>query len=82
MTKRPTRETAKPSAIPEQNSASLTYPKRLASACAEVLAIMLTGEAMTAADTLDEASTMRAAAQVHYLKERYGWPIVSEPRAV
>ena len=63
------------------NSAIFTYPQRPASACAEVLARLLAGEVMTAADTLGEAGTMRAAAHVHYLIERYEWPIESEERA-
>lgn len=64
------------------NSAIFTYPPRKDSACAEVLARLLAGEALTAADTLADVSTMRAAAHAEYLKKRYGVPIVSEPRAV
>jgi hypothetical protein len=60
---------------------SFAYPKRIASACADVLARLLAGEVLTAQDTLDKASTMRASAQVHYLAEKYDWPIVSEERA-
>ncbi len=63
------------------NSAIFSYPQRHASACAEVLARLLAGEVLTAGDTLSEAGTMRAAAHVHYLAARYGWPIVSEERA-
>ncbi len=63
------------------NKRIFAYPKRPASACAEVLARLLAGEVLTAGDTLNEAGTMRAAAHAHYLEERYGWPIVSEPRA-
>lgn len=58
------------------------YPQRPASACAEVLARLLSGEVLTAADTLSEAATMRAAAHVHYLAERYNWPIEADDRAV
>lgn len=58
-----------------------TYPQKPASACAEVLARLLAGEVLTASDTLSEASTMRAAAHVHYLMGRYEWPILSEERA-
>lgn len=58
-----------------------TYPKRLASACAEVLARLLSGEVLTAANTLSDISTMRAAAHVHYLAEHYNWPIEAEERA-
>lgn len=65
-----------------QNSAIFTYPPRKASACAEVLARLLAGEAMTSADTLEQCGTMRAAAHVNYLKDRYGVPILSEERAV
>lgn len=64
------------------NSAILTYPKRQASACAEVLARLLAGEVLTSADTLDKCATMRAAAHVEYLKKRYACPIESEMRAV
>lgn len=63
------------------NKRSFSYPKRLESACAEVLARLLTGEVMTAADTLDEAGTMRAAAHTHYIKRRYGWPVIKDERA-
>lgn len=65
-----------------QNSAIFTYPPQKASACAEVLAHLLAGEAITSADTLADASTMRAAAHADYLQKRYCWPIVSERRAV
>ena len=58
-----------------------TYPSQKNSACAEVLARLLAGEVLTAADTLDDASTMRAAAHVHYLNTRYGWPIEADTRA-
>ncbi|MBA4059492.1 MAG: hypothetical protein C0470_03715 [Verminephrobacter sp.] len=60
---------------------SFSYPKRIASACAEVLARLLAGEILTAGDTLTEVGTMRAAAHVHYLADTYDWPIVSEERA-
>ena len=59
-----------------------SLPIRVNTACAEVLARMLSGEVMTAADTLDRAATMRAAAHAHYLTHHYGWPVVSEERAV
>ncbi|KRD27181.1 hypothetical protein ASE39_02485 [Acidovorax sp. Root267] len=59
-----------------------TYPKRRASACAEMLADMLSGKELTAADTLSKAATMRAAAHVHYLAKRYNWPIEADERAV
>lgn len=84
MKKRPTRETTKPSAIPETNSAILapgTFPVKPASATAEVLLRLLSGERVTAADALEFASTMRAGACVHYLRERYDWPIEAAPRA-
>lgn len=64
------------------NKRIFTYPKRRASACAEVLARLLSGEVLTAADTLSDASTMRAAAHVHYLAERYNFPIEADERAV
>lgn len=64
------------------NTRIFTYPKRRASACAEVLARLLSGEVLTAADTLNDAATMRAAAHVHYLAERYNWPIEADERAV
>ena len=70
------------SAIPEQNSAIFSYPQKPASACAEVLARLLAGEVLTSVDTLEQCSTMRAAAHVGYLKTRYGWAIEGEPRAV
>ena len=63
------------------NKRSFSYPKRPASACAEVLARLLAGEVLTAGDTLSEAGTMRAAAHVHYLADTYEWPILSEERA-
>lgn len=64
------------------NTRNFTYPKRRDSACAEVLARVLSGEVLTAADTLSKAATMRAAAHVHYLAERYNWPIEADERAV
>lgn len=79
MKKRPTRKSAKPSA---PNSAIFSYPPQRASACAEVLARLLAGEVLTSADTLEQCSTMRAAAHVDYLEKRYAWPVVSERRAV
>ena len=63
------------------NARSFSYPKRPASACAEVLARLLAGEVLTAGDTLSEAGTMRAAAHVHYLADTYAWPNVREDRA-
>lgn len=63
------------------NSAIFAYP-RPASACAEVLARLLCGEVLTSADTLDKAATMRAAAHVNYLRDRYHWPIEADARAV
>ncbi|PIG09464.1 hypothetical protein [Comamonas sp. 26] len=63
------------------NKRSFSYPQRLNSACAEVLARMLAGEVLTAGDTMTELGTMRAAAHVHYLTDRYGWPINSDERA-
>lgn len=63
------------------NKCSFSYPQRLTSACAEVLARMLAGEILTAGDTMTEMGTMRAAAHVHYLAGRYGWPIDSDERA-
>lgn len=71
----------------EENPSALdkrifAYPKKHDSACAEVLARLLNGEALTAADTLAGASTMRAAAHVHYLRRTYGWPIVADDRTV
>ncbi len=80
MKKRPTLQIAESSAAVE-SALIFSYPQRLASACAEVLARLLAGEVMTAADTLGEAGTMRAAAHVHYLSDRYGWPIESDERA-
>lgn len=57
-----------------------SYPRQLNSACAEVLSRLLDGEALTSADTLERCATMRAAAAVHYLKQHYGWPILSDTR--
>jgi len=76
--KTPDTANAMPSA---PSKSSFAYPKQLASACAEVLAHLLAGKVLTAQDTLDKASTMRAAAQVHYLADKYDWPIVSEEHA-
>lgn len=84
MSTRLSHETAKLGAATPaaQNTAISGYPKKLASACAEVLARLLVGEVLTAEDTLVCSSTMRAAAHAHYLANAYGWPIVSEPRVV
>jgi hypothetical protein len=78
LMKTPDTANAMPSAPSKR---SFAYPKQLASACAEVLAHLLAGKVLTAQDTLDKASTMRAAAQVYYLANKYDWPIVSEERA-
>lgn len=58
------------------------YPKRTASACAEVLARLLNGEVLTGMDAVFEASTTRLSAHTHYLGGRYNWPIEAEARAV
>ncbi len=57
------------------------YPKKLHGASAEILARLLAGEVLTAADTLDGCGTMRAAAHVHYLSDTYGWSIERDERA-
>lgn len=72
---------AESSVIPGRNNAIFSYPTRTASACAEVLARLLAGEVLTSSDTLEQCATMRAAAHIHYLAERYGWPVRSEERA-
>lgn len=64
------------------DSAIFSYPPKLNSACAEVLARLLAGEVLTGMDAVFEASTTRLSAHTFYLNERYDWPIQSEKRAV
>lgn len=83
MKKRPAQQIAEPSATVEgaQIIPPGTYPSKRNTATAEVLTRLLAGETITAATALEFASTMRAPALVHYLTERYGWCILSDPRA-
>lgn len=57
-------------------------PRKVHTATADILARLLTGEPMTALDSLKVASTMRLAAIVNRLASVYGWRILAESRAV
>ena len=76
-------EKTSPTSAPKTGSivAPFTYPGIFGSARAEVLARMLEGEAITAADSYHGSSTMRLAAHVHALR-RYDWPVLTDEEAV
>jgi hypothetical protein len=48
-------------------------PTRNATACAEVLSRVLSGEVLTGMDAVSGASTTRLAAHVGYLESQWGW---------
>ena len=52
-----------------------TYPVRLDTVVAEVLARLLNHESLTGMEAVFGASTTRLAAVVHYLESDYGWTI-------
>ena len=58
------------------------FPARTNTACAEILARMLSGEVLTGMDGVFEVSTTRLAAHVHYLAESYGVATEANDRAV
>ena len=58
------------------------FPPQHSSARAEVLARLLSGDALTAADSYRGSSTMRLAAHVHQLRHKCGWPILGSDEAV
>jgi len=51
------------------------FPPKHASVCAEVLARLLNRERLTCLDAVQEASTTRLSAVMHYLSQGYGWNI-------
>ena len=67
------------------NSAKSTafgiFPPQHASVCAEVLTRLLNHEKLTSLHAVNEASTTRLAAVVHYLIHEYGWPIEATDKA-
>ena len=60
----------------------LRFPSTHTSVTAEVLERLLNRERLTSIDAVAGASTTRLAAYVHYLGRTYGWPIVSQEKAV
>ena len=58
-----------------------SYPAKLATVTAEVLARLLAGERLTSLDGVRDASTTRLSAVVHYLQTDYGWPIEAAGKA-
>lgn len=57
------------------------FPTKLDTVTADVLARLLSHERMTSLDGVSEASTTRLAAYVHYLADKYGWPIEVRDKA-
>ncbi|MDO8904737.1 helix-turn-helix domain-containing protein [Hydrogenophaga sp.] len=57
------------------------FPPRHASVSAEVLARLLNRERLTSLDAVQEASTTRLSAVVHYLAQNYGWNIEAADKA-
>jgi hypothetical protein len=57
-------------------------PKRIDSLSAEVLRMLLQGQALAGLDAVYSASTTRLAAVTHYLSSRYGWPIFTRDKVV
>ncbi len=77
MKKRPTPANEK-SSTPRSSADSIvpgTYPVRLNTVVAEVLARLLNYECLTGLDAVFDASTTRLAAVVHYLERDYGWTV-------
>jgi len=54
------------------------FPKRLDTVRATVLARMLRGELMTAMDGVFDASTTRLASDVHVLRRKLGWGVITD----
>ena len=54
------------------------FPKRLNTVRATVLARMLSGEQLTAMDGVFDASTTRLASDVHVLRRRLGWDVITD----
>lgn len=78
MKKRPTPQKAESSAaVRSRLILPGKLPARHNTAIAEILARLLSGEAMTSADSLKACSTMRLAARIGELRE-YGWDITVE----
>lgn len=67
------------------NSAKSTafgiFPPKHASVCADVLSRLLNHERLTSLDAVNEASTTRLSAVVHYLIHEYAWPINAADKA-
>lgn len=57
------------------------FPPKYASVCAEVLVRLLNHERLTSIDAVNEASTTRLSAVVHYLIREYGWAIDAADKA-
>jgi Helix-turn-helix domain len=61
-----------------QNNGLGTFPKRVDTVRATVLARMLRGEQLTAMDGVLDASTTRLAGSVHILRRKLGWHVVTD----
>jgi hypothetical protein len=64
-----------------QSNASGIFPPRHASVCADVLTRLLNHERLTSLDAVNEASTTRLSAVVHYLIHEYRWTIQATDKA-
>lgn len=58
------------------------FPAKFASVCSDVLARFLKHERLTSLDAVNDASTTRLSAVVHYLVHKYGWSITVQAKAV
>lgn len=84
MTKKSARPSKAESSTTRQGAQIMThgsFPARMASVSAEVLARFLSHERLTSLDAVAEASTTRLSAVVHYLAKEHGWCIESTDKA-
>lgn len=65
-------------AAPSTEAVCGIFPKRLNTVRATVLARMLKGEQLTAMDGVLDASTTRLASDVHVLRRKLGWAVITD----
>lgn len=65
-------------AAPAPEAVCGAFPKRLDTVRATVLARMLKGEQLTAMDGVIDASTTRLASDVHVLRRKLEWDVITE----
>ena len=81
MKKRPTPQKAESSA-PNKRNFTGSFPTRINTVTADVLARLLNYERLTGLESVIDSSTTRLSAFVHALKTKYGWQIEAEDKAV